>query len=80
MVTVLGASSVSIAIGDTYGSAEDAGATASDNLDGDPTSSIVTTGLPVNSSSASTQTVTYTITDSQNLSASISRSVVVAPP
>ena len=80
VVTLLGASSVSINVGDTYGSAEDAGATASDNLDGDLTSSIVTTGLPVDSSTAGTKTVQYTVTDSQNLSASITRSVVVAPP
>ena len=80
VVTLLGASSVEIDIGDTYGTAEDAGATASDNLDGDLTSSIVTTGLPVDSSSASTQSVVYTVTDSQNLSASITRTVIVKLP
>ena len=78
VVTLLGASSVSIVIGDFYGSAEDAGATALDLHDGDLTSSIVTTGLPVDSSSAGTQNATYTVTDSQNLSASISRSILIA--
>mgnify|MGYP002851478923 CR=1 FL=1 len=60
--------------------AEDAGATASDNLDGDLTSSIVTTGLPVDSSAAGAQLVTHTVTNSRNQSASISRSIVIAPP
>ena len=68
-----------ITVGDVYGAAEDGGATASDNLDGDLTSSIVTTGLPVDSSAVGTQLVTYSVTDSQNLSASISRSIVVLP-
>ena len=71
---------MTIDIGDTYGSAEDAGATAFDNLDGDLTSSIVTTGLPVDSSAPSTQLVTYTVVDSQNLAASISRSIIIVDP
>ena len=80
VVTLIGASSVEIDIGDTYGTAEDAGATASDNLDGDLTSQIVTTGLPVDSSVPSTQLVTYTVVDSQNLAASISRSIIIKDP
>ena len=80
VVQLLGASTVTINIGDTYGSAEDAGATASDNLDGELTSAIVTTGLPVDSSVEGTKLVTHTVVDSSNLSASISRTIVVSPP
>jgi hypothetical protein len=77
VLVVLGLTTVTVSIGDTYGSAEDAGATASDNLLGDITSSIVTTGLPVNTSAATTATVTYSVSDGIQ-SASIVRSVVVA--
>ena len=80
VVTLLGASTVTINIGDTYGSAEDDGATASDNLDGDLTSSIVTSGLPADSSAPGTQLVTYTVVDSRNLSASINRTIAVVNP
>ena len=46
------------------------GATALDNRDGDLTSSIVVTGLPVDSSAVGKQLVTYAVVDSRNLAAS----------
>ena len=41
----------------------DAGATASDIVDGDLTGSIVTTGLPIDTATLGNYTVTYTVTD-----------------
>ncbi len=66
VITLTGTSPVSVVVGGTY---TDAGATASDVADGDITSSIVTGGLPIDTSSVGTFTVTYDVTDSQGNSA-----------
>src|SRR5437867_4042026 len=57
VITLLGSSPVSVEIGSTY---TDAGATATDNVDGDITSSIVTVN-PVNTNILGTYTVTYDV-------------------
>ena len=57
VITLLGSSPVSVEIGSTY---TDAGATATDNVDGDITSSIVTVN-PVNTALIGTYTVTYDV-------------------
>ena len=60
VITVLGDSVVTILVGTTY---VDAGATASDTLDGDRTANIVITGLPINTNAEGAFTVTYTVSD-----------------
>ena len=79
VVTLLGSSSVTITEGDVYGQAEDDGATASDLFDGDLTGSIARSRLPVGTSALGIQLVTYTVTESQNLSAPIRRTSAVFP-
>jgi hypothetical protein len=76
VLTLLGSATVNLAIGDTY---TDAGATATDSLQGDLTSAITTANLPVDTAVAGTTTVTYSVSDGTQ-SASLSRSVVIAPP
>jgi formylglycine-generating enzyme required for sulfatase activity len=57
----------------------DPGATAIDDADGNITSDIVVTGS-VNTALAGTYTLTYSVTDSDNNTASITRTVVVSSP
>ena len=59
VITLTGESTVTIEVGSTY---TDAGATATDNYDGDITSSIVTVN-PVDVTTVGTYTVTYNVTD-----------------
>ncbi|HOS02158.1 MAG TPA: DUF5011 domain-containing protein [Candidatus Hydrogenedentes bacterium] len=59
-ITLLGSSTVTINVFDTY---IDAGATATDSIDGDITSKIVTTGL-VNTSVVGTHYLAYNVTNS----------------
>ena len=74
VITRTGAASVSLNVGGTY---SDAGATATDNTDGNITSSIVTSN-PVNVNTAGTYTVTYNVDDAAGNSATqVTRSVTV---
>jgi hypothetical protein len=73
VITILGANPVSINVDGAY---VDAGATASDNVDGDLTSSIVTTSS-VNTHVPGTYTVTYAVSDAANNAATSTRSVIV---
>lgn len=76
VITLTGDSTVNIHTGDTY---TDAGATANDNYDGDITSSIVTSGLPINTSSTGSYTVTYNVTDAHaNTALQVTRTVNVS--
>jgi len=84
VVTLVGDAALQITVGDTF---TDPGATASDDTDGDLTSSIVETAspevqLPVSSfQSPDLYTLTYTATDAAGNVASVSRVVtVIAPP
>ncbi len=61
IITLSGFTPVTVEAGSVY---TDAGATAQDNIDGDLTSSIVTGGLPINTSELGAHTVTYDVTDS----------------
>ena len=64
-----------IEVGDAY---TDAGATASDNIDGDITSSIVVTGLPINNTTVGNYTISYDVSDSAgNNAATVTRIVEV---
>ena len=74
VITLLGDASVSVVLGDTY---TDAGATASDNIDGDLTASIVTVNL-VDTSAVGTYTVTYNVSDAAgNAAIEVTRTVTV---
>ena len=78
VISIIGSASIRITEGDTY---TDAGATATDDVSGDLTSSIVTTN-PVDTSTPGTYTVTYTVTDAAGNTTSIGRMITVlaAPP
>jgi hypothetical protein len=74
-IALLGSSPVTVEFGSAY---TDAGSTASDNVDGDVTASIVVGGLPINTSVLGTNTVTYNVTDaSGNAAAQVTRTVNV---
>ena len=74
VITLLGSPTVSVNFNASY---SDAGATASDNVDGDITGSIVTNN-PVNTAAIGTYTVTYNVTDAHgNAANQVSRSVQV---
>jgi hypothetical protein len=77
VITLIGASTINLNVGDTY---NEQGATASDNFDGNLTSSIVTTGT-VNTNSVGTYTVNYNVSDSSgNAANQVVRTVNVSNP
>ena len=72
MITLLGDAAVTLEVGTSY---TDAGATASDNYDGDITSNIVTVNN-VDTSTIGTYTVTYNVSDANgNAAAEVTRTV-----
>lgn len=73
VVTLIGSPTITHEVGDDY---IDAGANASDTLEGDITSGIVTSGS-VNTLVLGDYTITYTSTDASNNTASVSRVVSV---
>ncbi|MFT6926893.1 MAG: hypothetical protein ACJAZP_002513, partial [Psychromonas sp.] len=73
VLTLLGADPIPLNLGETF---TDPGATALDDNDGDLTADIQTVS-DVNTSVAATYTVTYSVTDSDGNSTSISRTVIV---
>lgn len=73
VITLNGTTPVSVTLGDTY---TDAGATALDDVDGDLTSSIVTSGT-VNTAQKGANTITYTVTDAAGNTATETRTVNV---
>jgi len=73
VLTLNGANPITLNLGQTF---TDPSATAIDDNDGDLTADI-TTVSDLNSSVAATYTVTYSVTDSDGNSASISRTVIV---
>ena len=74
VISLVGAATINLNVGDSY---TEQGATATDNIDGNLTSSIVTTGT-VNTNTAGTYTVTYSVSDAAGNSASETRTVVVS--
>lgn len=72
-ITLNGDNPVSLILGDTY---TDAGATATDDVDGDLTSSIVVSGT-VNNALAGTYTITYAVSDAAGNAATAHRTVYV---
>jgi hypothetical protein len=77
VITLNGSSAVTIQYGEVYA---DAGATATDDVDGDITADIVAVN-PVNTSVAGTYTVTYNVSDNAgNAATEVTRTVVVNQP
>ncbi|WP_299332600.1 immunoglobulin-like domain-containing protein [uncultured Psychroserpens sp.] len=77
VISLIGASTVNLTVGDTY---NEQGATATDNQDGDLTSSIVISGT-VNTSIAGSYTRFYNVSDSAgNAAAEVTRTVNVLDP
>ncbi|GEM_PF-1662350 len=75
VITLTGAASVDITYGSTY---TDLGATATDNVDGTITSSIVVTGTVTNTSPVGTYTIQYNVTDEAgNAAIEVTRTVNV---
>ncbi|MBV1888510.1 MAG: DUF5011 domain-containing protein, partial [Urechidicola sp.] len=76
VITLTGASTIDINVGDSY---SDQGATASDNIDGNLTSSIVTTGS-VDTNTAGVYQITYNVSDAAGNNATpVIRTVNVNP-
>ena len=74
VITLTGEATVTIEVGSTY---TDAGATATDNYDGDITSSIVTVN-PVDTAVVGVYTLTYNVTDANgNVAVEVTRTVNV---
>jgi hypothetical protein len=77
VISLIGSSTINLLVGDTY---NELGATASDNVDGDLTSSIVIAGN-VNTAAAGTYVVTYNVSDSSgNAATQVTRTVNVSEP
>ncbi|MFP6583619.1 MAG: immunoglobulin-like domain-containing protein [Candidatus Hydrogenedentota bacterium] len=76
VITLTGSPSITLAVGGTY---IDAGATATDDVDGNLTSSIAVTGLPSNPVAAGDYTVRYNVSDTAgNPAIEVTRAVHVA--
>jgi prepilin-type N-terminal cleavage/methylation domain-containing protein len=73
VITLNGSNPTNISVGATY---IDAGATAIDDVDGNVTSKIITTGT-VNPNVAGTYTITYTVKDNANNTSVLTRTVNV---
>ncbi|WP_460220493.1 reprolysin-like metallopeptidase [Psychroserpens sp. MEBiC05023] len=77
VITLNGSASISLNLGDSY---NDQGATASDNVDGDLTSSIIVGGDVVNTNIAGTYVITYNVSDAAgNAATEVTRTVTVNP-
>lgn len=75
VITLLGEAIVNLEAGDPY---TDAGATALDDVDGDISGKITTTGLPLDTSATGTKQITYDVSDlAGNPAIQISRTVNV---
>ncbi|NOY47095.1 MAG: DUF5011 domain-containing protein, partial [Chlorobi bacterium] len=76
VITLIGSSSITLSLGSTY---TEQGATATDNIDGDITASIIITGS-VNTSIAGTYLVNYNVSDAAgNAATQVTRTVTVNP-
>jgi plastocyanin len=76
VITLNGSSTIQLNVGDTW---TDPGATATDNIDGDLTSSITVSGT-VDTSTVGTYTLVYNVADAASNTASTTRVVVVQDP
>jgi surface protein len=75
VISLIGSSTINLEVGETF---TDPGATASDDVDGNLTSSITTSGT-VNTSTAGTYTISYSVTDAAgNVATVVQRTVIVS--
>jgi hypothetical protein len=72
-ISLTGSSTINLTVGDTF---TDPGATATDNVDGDLTSSIAVSGI-VDTSTAGTYVVTYSVSDAAGNTSTVDRTIVV---
>ena len=75
VITLNGSSTIQLNVGDTW---TDPGATATDDTDGDISSSITVNGT-VDTSTVGTYTLTYSVADAASNAASTTRTVIVNP-
>ncbi|QTA78556.1 immunoglobulin-like fold-containing and DUF5011 [Desulfonema limicola] len=76
VITLNGGATVNVCLNAAY---EDAGATATDDVDGDITADIVKTGLPIDTTTAGTYTVKYNVSDAAgNAAEEVTRTVIVS--
>ena len=73
-IILTGGATINLSVGDTF---TDPGVTASDDVDGDITSSVTTSGS-VDASTAGTYVITYSVTDAAGNSTSLTRTVIVS--
>ncbi|QHI37365.1 PII-type proteinase [Kordia antarctica] len=77
VITLTGSATMNLTVGDSF---TDPGATATDNVDGNLTSSIVVTGS-VNTNTAGTYILNYNVSDAAgNAATQVSRTVIVTAP
>lgn len=73
VITLSGASTITLTVGATY---TEFGAKATDDIDGDISNKIITSGT-VNTATAGTYTITYTVSDSSGNTATATRTIIV---
>jgi hypothetical protein len=77
VITLIGASTINLNLGDSY---SELGATATDDVDGNITSSILIGGDAVDTNKAGTYVVTYNVSDNAgNPASQVIRTITVAP-
>ena len=74
VITLIGSSNINLTVGDTF---TDPGATATDDVDGDLTSSITSSGA-VDTSSVGTYTLTYSVEDAAGNTTTLTITVIVS--
>ena len=74
VITLIGSSTINLTVGDTY---TDAGVTATDDVDGDLTSSITSSGA-VDTSTVGTYTLVYSVSDAAGNTTTLTRTVIVS--
>ena len=78
VITLTGSDTINVTLGDAF---TDPGATATDNVDGDITASIIVAGDTVDVNTAGTYTITYNVSDAAgNPATEVTRTVTVAAP
>jgi hypothetical protein len=78
VITLTGSDTINVTLGDAF---TDPGATATDNVDGDITTSIVVSGDTVDVNTAGTYTIIYNVSDAAgNPATEVTRTVTVAAP
>ena len=78
VITLTGSDTINVTLGDAF---TDPGATATDNVDGDITASIIVAGDTVDVNTAGTYTIIYNVSDAAgNPATEVTRTVTVAAP